>query len=175
MASIWTVDCWPACKVRPFNNKADEASARLERLAASKRDTPNAAIDGRTWLYLAGARSATGRLRDAAQAAEQAERLFETAPANRDLQVARAQLTRSLVAASAGDAEGAQRWVSSAEGHINASVGSEHPMALLALLARAEAMRAAGQVDQARRIDSSARQGLEHSGAVLPQPLRAVF
>ena len=159
-----------------FNNKADEATARLERLAASKPDTPNAAIDGRTWLYLAGARSATGRLQDAAQAAEQAERLFETAPANRDLQLARAQLTRSLVAASAGDAEGAERWVSSAEVHINASVGREHPMALLALLARAEALRAAGQLDQATRLDISTRQELERrNGVVLPKPVPAVF
>ena len=159
-----------------FNNKADEATARLERLAASKPDTPNATIDGRTWLYLAGARSATGRLQEAAQAAEQAERLFETAAPNRDLQLARTQLTRSLIAASAGDAEQAQRWVASADDHINASVGSQHPMALLALLARAEALRAAGHLDQAKRLDASTRQELEQRrGAVLPKPLPAVF
>lgn len=159
-----------------FNHKAGDAAALLERLVATPPSTPNAVSEGRTWLYLAGARSALGQLSGAAEAAKQAEKLFETTPNNRDMNLARAQLTSALIAAKAGDVDGAQQLVVSAQAHINAAVGNQHPLALLAEVARAEALRAAGKFDQAETVDTQARQALEQrSGAILPKPLPMVF
>ena len=159
-----------------FHHHADEAALRLERLVVDKGGAANAAAEGRSWLYLAGARLALGRLADAAKAAEQAEQLFGQSPAQRALQVARAQLTRALIAAAAGDAAGAEKLIGAAEARIATSLGAGHPLARVAQLVRAQALRAAGHADQAAQLDEQARQDLtQRSGAVLPNPLFVVF
>ena len=159
-----------------FHSHADDAALRLERLAADKSGSSNAAAEGRTWLYPAGARLALGRLDDAAKAADQAQHLFEQSPSQRAVQVVRAQLTRALIAAEAGDGAGAEKLVGSAETGIGASVGAGHPLAFVAQLVRVQVLRAAGHPDQAARLDSQARQDLtQRSGAVVPTPLFVVF
>jgi eukaryotic-like serine/threonine-protein kinase len=159
-----------------FNLHADEAARRLERLVVDKEGPSSAAAEGRTWLYLAGARLALGRLEEAGKAAEQAQRLFEQSPALRALQLARAQLTGALIAARAGNSAAAEQLIGAAEAGIGTSVGAGHPMALIAQLVRAQALRATGHMDQAAQMDAQARQALEQrTGAVLPTPLFLVF
>ena len=159
-----------------LNDKATEAATRLEGLAVAPSASKNPIGEGRTWLYLAGARLALGNSAGATKAAERAEALFGQASANRELNIARAQITRALAAASAHDSAATERLALSAEGLIQKAVGPAHPLIQMAELARAEGQRAAGHFDTAERMEALARQALaQGSGAILPKPLVVVF
>jgi len=130
---------------------------------------------GTTLLYLAGARAAMGRDRDAAEAASEAARVFATGEVN-VAGGAHAKLTEALAQARSGNHAAAESLVGEAKTLLDRSVRANPADPLYVDLVRAELLRTAGHVNQALELDRHTRELLKSvAGVVVPVRLVLVI
>jgi tetratricopeptide (TPR) repeat protein len=161
-----------------FAGKADEAVRLLERVAADGQQAGRAQgeVQGRTLHFLAGALAARGDWARALETGRQAQSLIEQGATGRDIRVARSQLGQAVAAAHLGQAAQAQALIGEAESHLQKIVAADHPGHLLLQVMRAETLRAGGQLAEAERIDTLARDALRaRHGVVLPRFMPLLF
>ena len=127
-----------------------------------------------TLLYLAGAQIAMGQAAQARASAHEAAELDASVAKSTEQGVA--QLTEALALAASGGAPAAVALMDQAQTNLRTKLAPGHPKFLIANIARAQVLRAAGQNAEGDAIDASARAELMHrTGVVLPPMLPMVF
>jgi serine/threonine-protein kinase len=164
-----------------MNGKAAEALQRFEELAAQEKaagqlDTRHAA----TLMLRAGALNALGRGEEAALAAQDAVAVWQRAGASLGaawrIGAARAQLNAALGWLTARQPARAEPLIAQAETALREAHATPHPEQQLAVLVRAQWLRASGRAAEAEPLEAAARERYRAlSGADAPKPLIFVF